>query len=459
MIEARRRPVMAVLVVLPLGLAIIAEGAWISVVAGLFQEYALRAPTLGIVPLVGLVAFGVLAARLIGVRLGDRWPLVAAGLCLAGGVIGWLSSPEAIASLRVGSLGDALAANPAGWLAAVAIARGFAHARLPLNEATLGNLLGAAVPGLAVAAIVGGMVTEPYRGLFLTESIVASIAFVTSATLALALTRLTALGADAGFDWRRNPSWVGLLTVLVLATAGLAIAASAITAPLVAFVVGVSIAPALLVAFVVGFNRKTLRILAIAATATVLIGALIMLFGSHPIFPGSNGGGGGTSAAAAPPGEVVAIGGGLLLIIAAIVLVLLARLWMQRIPLAEDDVLETRTIDRGHEPARRLRRRPRLRRREAVDAVSAYLALVDDLEARPDVCRAATETPSEHARRLRESGGSELGMDLLAADYALARFAGIMLSGREDRRAVARWRALRGRLGVPNSRSGASVDR
>ncbi len=442
---------MTILVALPLGLAIIAEAAWISVVAGLFQEYALRVPTLRIVPLTGLVAFGVLAARLIGVRLGDRWPLVAAGLCLAGGVSGWLSSPEALASLRAGSPGEALAANPAGWLAAVAIARGYAHARLQLSEETLGNLLGVGVPGLAFAAIAGGMVTEPFRGLFLTDAIAASIAFATSATLALALTRLTAVGADSGFDWRRNPSWVGLLTVLVIATAGLAILASAIAGPMIAFVVGVSMGPLLLVALVVGFNRKTLRILAIAVVATVLLVGLITLIGTHPIFPDSGAGVGAANAASSTPGEVVVLGGGLLLVIAAILLVVLARLWMQRIPLAEDDVLETRIIDRGDVPARR-GRRWRRRHREPVDAVAAYLALVDDLAARPDVRRDAAETPAAHARRLRQAGGTAFGLDLLAADYALARFAGVTLSEREDRRAVARWRALHRSLGVEVSR-------
>jgi uncharacterized protein DUF4129 len=447
MTEQRRRlPVMSILVALPLGLAVIAEAAWISVVAGLVQEYALRAPTLGIFPLVGFASFGVLAARLIGPRLGDRWPLVAAGLCLAGGAVGWLNSAEALASLRAGALGDALAANPAGWLAAVAIARGFAHARLPLSEATLGNLLGAGVPGLAFAAIIGGMVTEPFRGQFLRDAIVASIAFATSATLALALTRLAAVGADSGFDWRRNPWWVGLLTMLVLAAAGLAILASSIAAPAIAFAVGAAIGPLLLVAVIVGFNRRTLRIVAIAVAATVLLAGLITLFGSHPVFPSSGGGGGGPSVAASQPAEVVVLGGGLLLVIAVIVFVLLARLWMQRIPLEEDDVLETRMIDRGDQPARmgRIRRR---RRGEPVDAVTAYLALVDDLAARPDVRRNAAETPAEHARRLREAGGSAFGLDLLAADYALVRFAAVTLSGREDRRAVARWRALRRQLG------------
>jgi hypothetical protein len=63
------------------------------------------------------------------------------------------------------------------------------------------------------------------------------------------------------------------------------------------------------------------------------------------------------------------------------------------------------------------------------------------------VRRDPSETPAEHARRLRGDGVGALSLDLLAADYALARFGGLGLGEREDRRAVGRWRQLRTRLG------------
>lgn len=430
------------LVALPLVLATIAEAAWISVVAGLVQEFSLHEPSLGIAPLAGFVVVGVVAARLVGGRLGDRWPLAAAALCVAGGVVGWLSSADTLLALRSVSLRDALAANPGGWLAGLAVARGFAHARLPLGEATLAHLLGGGIPLLALAAIAGGMVAEPFRSRFLADAIVASIIFATSATLSLALTRLTAIGADSGFDWRRNPSWVGLLTVLVLATATLAIAASSIVAPAIAFVVGASIGPLLIVGVIVGFNRGTIRILAIALVAAVAFAVLMTLIGGRPIPTINLGGGAGSEVAASEPEELVAVGSGLLLIVAVIAIVVLARLWMRRIPPVEDDVLETRTIDRGGERRRAVRRR-RGRRADPLDAVMAYTALVEDLANRPGVRREPAETPSEHARRLRAAGGGELGLDLLAADYALARFGGVSLSPGENRRAVGRWRSLR----------------
>ncbi|MBA2382764.1 MAG: hypothetical protein H0V73_11695, partial [Chloroflexi bacterium] len=43
---------------------------------------------------------------------------------------------------------------------------------------------------------------------------------------------------------------------------------------------------------------------------------------------------------------------------------------------------------------------------------------------------------------------ADLSLDLLAADYALARYGEIELAPREDRRAVDRWRVLRRRLAV-----------
>jgi len=51
--------------IVPLLLAIVAEAAWISVIAGLLQEYALREPVMGLPQLAAFVLVGVLAARLL----------------------------------------------------------------------------------------------------------------------------------------------------------------------------------------------------------------------------------------------------------------------------------------------------------------------------------------------------------------------------------------------------------
>jgi hypothetical protein len=141
--------------------------------------------------------------------------------------------------------------------------------------------------------------------------------------------------------------------------------------------------------------------------------------------------------------------GGLLLILAIVGIIVLIALWMRRAPAPEGLIGETRTIDPSGEGLSPPRRRRRLGFRQApLTAVQAYVALVDDLERHPDVRRDPAETPAGHAARLRAAGRAGLSLDLLAADYALARYGGVTLAAREDRRAVGRWRALRRRITI-----------
>jgi len=435
---------------IPLVLAIVAEASWISVVAGLFQEYALRRPSIGILMFSAFVAGGVIGARVLAPRLGPRWPVAALGLMTVAGIIGWLASSEARTALTTVGLGHALAVHPGGWLAAIAVLRGFAHARPAVVEQTLARLLSAGIPGLAVAAVAGGMVAEPWRSLFLGDALVAAIAFATCATLSLAMARLTAIGADAGFDWRRNPAWVGLLVVLVTVTALLAIPVSAVAGPLISLLVGLAIGPFILIGFVVGFDRRAARILAaFIGAAIVLVGVLTLIGNAAQPTPPPAGAAATATTTPAEPGQELAIGAALLVLAAIVATVILARLWMRRSSVPEGAVAETRTIDRGD--GRRSGRASAKRRRRGVpvDAVTAYVALDEELAGRAELARRPAETPAEHARRIRATGRPELGLDLLAADYALVRFGGIPLSPAEDRRAVARWRALRTRLRRP----------
>jgi hypothetical protein len=78
----------------PVGLAAIAEGSWIAVVAGFAQEVVLRLPVVTVAEFVVAVVAGVAVARGVGVRLGDRWPPLALGLAVAGGLGGVLGSPR-----------------------------------------------------------------------------------------------------------------------------------------------------------------------------------------------------------------------------------------------------------------------------------------------------------------------------------------------------------------------------
>ena len=455
----------AALDLVPLGLAIVAEAAWIAVAGGLIAEFTLQEPSLGIGALALFVLVGVLAGHFVAPAAGDRWPSIALFLVALGGLVGWLSSPAAVATLQARGVFPALAVNVAGWVGGLAVLRGYAHAKLPVSAATLATVFGVGVPCLALAALAGGMIAEPHRARFLADATVAVVVFAGTAVTALAIARLSAVGAGSGFDWRRNPTWVALLVVLVLTTLAVAVPSS-IASPLIALVAGSAVGPLLVIGLVLGFNKKALQTIAIVVLGLVLLFGLIRLLSSSgnalKISLGGTTGGEPAPTDAGPVGQV-----GLLIVVAvAMILVLvLARIWSRRSGPTIDDLDEVRLIDRGNEsdalkPPRwrlglGLRSGP-----EPRDAVEAYLRLLRDLESRPTVRREPAETPAAHAARLRTKGAADLSMDLLAADYALARFGGVALSAAEELRAVGRWRRLRRTLGSasrPRS-SGAPAD-
>jgi hypothetical protein len=426
-------------------LVIIAEAAWISVVGGLIEEFSLHTAELGIPALALVVTAGAIAARTLGPRAGGRWPFVAFGLVVAAALVGWLASSAARASLGEG-IGPALGAHPGGLLAGIAMLRGFAHARLPPAESTLTHMLALGAPGLAFAALVGGLVGEPYRSGFLGDTLAASILFVGCTVLALAFARLGAIGDDQGLDWRRNPTWLALTLGLLIGAIALALPLASVAGTVIAVLIGFSIGPLLILGLMSGLDRTGRRVLLFLA---IFIGAIWIrsLFGDaftpQPALPGA-------PAQSAPDdsaNQIATIGlGGLLLLGLVALILILAAVWMRRSRPDDDLVEETRTFDRGGAEALRFRKRRRRRRRlDPANAAEAYVALLADLDGRAGVRRDEAETPREHAARLRASG-VDLSLDLLAADYALVRDAGRTLSVREDRRAIDRWRMLRRRL-------------
>jgi hypothetical protein len=448
----------AFLDLIPLGLAIVAEAAWISIVGGLIAEYTLQEPSMGIGALAAFVTAGVVAARVLSGPTGDRWPSVALFLVAVGGLIGWLSSPAALEALRTQGVFPALGVNPAGWVAGLAVLRGFAHAKLPVSAGTMATVFGVGVPCLVLAAVAGGMIADPYRGRFLADATVAVFIFAGAAILALAIARLTAVGAGSGFDWRRNPAWVALLVVLVLTTLAVAVPAS-IASPLIALVAGSLVGPLLVIALVVGFSWKTVRTMLIVGAGAILVIGILRLFNvssANQLLPS-----GILSTNPPPPtdpGPAGPLGLLILAFVAMILVLILARLWSRRSGAEDDDLDEVRLIDRGEERNGVRVPRWRLGRRfggaDPDDAVAAYVRLLADLQSRPGVRREPAETPAAHAARLRTAGRADLSLDLLAADYALARFGGVELSAAEQQRAVGRWRRLRRSLGsAPPPRS------
>lgn len=445
------RSVAAVAMVVPLVLTIVAEAAWIAVFAGLLQEYALREPVVGLPQLAAFVLAGVLTARLLAGRLGLRWPLVSLGLIASGAAIGLLLAPTARTAVDVGGLqgiGVAIGENPGGLFAGLAVLRGFSHARQPLREDTLGRMFGGGVVAIPFAAMAGGLVAEPWRSTYLAEVLMTSLVFVATAVVALALTRQSAVGPDSQVDWPRNPAWAGLLVLLVAIVVVLAVPAAAVAPTAIDLAIAILLAPLLIIGLVAGWTRSGARFVGIVLLAGGLIIALRPRLGAVSQPAGTGSAGPDASAATTTADlSLSLIGGGLLTIVGIVGVLLLVRLWMRRTATNPMDVDEVRTIDRraGREP--RTTHRPRLPfRRTPADAIAAYRALMVDLDERPPVRRDPAETPAEHARRMRKRGFAGLSLDLLAADYALARFGDVPLSERENRRAIARWRGIRRQL-------------
>ena len=320
------------------------------------------------------------------------------------------------------------------------------------------------VPALAVAALVGGMIAEPHRARFLADATVAVFIFAGSAILALAIARLTAVGAGSGFDWRRNPAWVALLVVLVLTTLAVAVPSS-VASPLIAL-----------------GGRGGGR-----AAARARPGPRVQPRDdpddglssrrrdpAHRALPADRGRavrdharsrrGSGGEAAPTDPGAAAPVGL-LVIVVAAMILVLvLARLWVRRTP--------PEGVGRRGGAADRPRRRDDRRAAATVvaptrlipdptDAAAAYVRLLADIDRRPAVRREPRRRPRRTRRRLRAGGDADLSLDLLAADYSLARFGGVALSAPEERRALERWRRLRRSLGTRqgHSRSRAGAGR
>ena len=441
------------LAVLPTALALIAEAAWITIVAGMLQAFTLHPSTLGYPWFLLVATIGLVAARVLETRASAHVPAIIAGLAVAAGAIGWLASPDVRAILAergLGGLGPAIIANIGGWLGAVAFVRGVAHARLPADPYRIGNMLGIAIPGLAAIAILGGMVAEPSRGRFLAEAQGEAMVFLLAGITALALSRLGIVATGAAVDWRRNPAWVALLLVLLGATAILAIVVSIAAGPFIVMGLGAILTPLLIVGFFVGFDRRSFTILLLSILGTAAVATVLQFFAARnaapPPTPPSGGIPTDQNVIAATP---VALGVlGIVLGVAIIAVLVLARLWLRRPRDEEPEVPETREIDRGEwdTDAPRRRRGRWSRRAEPRDAAAAYRSLLEELEAYPALRRRAGETPTEHAARLRGEGRGALALELLAADYGLARFGAVDLTPREHRRALARAKGLRRRL-------------
>jgi hypothetical protein len=434
-------------VLLPAAQAL-AEGSWLAVV------YAAVQAAMGQFPWIGPLEFGVMAG--LGMAWGRRrrWRSTTAEalglplLALAAGGFCWLLDPAVRANLAVGNPIGALSLHGAGWLGALAFWRGEVHRSREDDDVIQDRLLRWVLPGLAIPWLIGHAASEgAVEEAFISAAFVGTVFFIGSAFTAMGLSRLEAVRAVTGSDWRSNRSWV----VLVV---GIAIALTLLAAPAAAFL-GVP-ANALLAA-VVGPIQTLLFVLVLLFTPVILLGALLadliqpLLpegFGLGQINPPGTNFDARDAASNLPSVLFYLILGGLLLFE---LFVLGVMLWLrhqerQRMRAQASEPFEERSIvippsDREGQGPMVAPRRPAPLPLD--DPAGAYLAALSSLERDKRWARLPNETPAAHASRIRVAGMASGAFGRLAVAYQLVRYGASPLTARERSRTAPRLRALR----------------
>ncbi|MGC8634101.1 MAG: DUF4129 domain-containing protein [Candidatus Limnocylindrales bacterium] len=434
---------------LPVLLDAVVEAAWIAIAYLVLQVLGAHGPIL-----LGPIQFALLAAA--GLLLErDVLPWgggAVAALAVAAALAGWMLSPAVRDALLANDLSGALGLHAGGWLAGVAVVRGAMHGRSSEDDEVVGRLLAWGLPALAIPWLLAQVVAPATRAAFAEPAFVATLTFVVTALLSLAIARLDSLARGTGVDWRRNRSWLLVLALVVVGAvlAGLPLAA-VLGVPLQAAVVG-ALGPLWIV---------LVAVVALLAIPAGLLAASLAAFLRAFLHPAV------TSTQTGPVGSAIQVpqgapGSGLVfgVVIAALLLgalaILALRLWPGRgsgqLPVAEErDIVIPEAPIHVALPIPKWRRPGRAA--APVDAVGAYVAALDLLAAHPDLARGGDETPAAHVRRLRRTGRGMRPLDRLAADYQVARYVGRSLTRAENRRGVARWAWLRAALG----RSGAAT--
>jgi hypothetical protein len=426
-------------------LAIVAEGAWLTVVyVAVETTVDARLPLLGTLELAAAAGLAAVAVRRRLLRPDDA-PLTFFAVLVAIGAVGWLWDDRVRSLVADGNLAAAIGYHPGGWLMLVAAMRGVGRG-MEIDDRALTRLVIIGVPGLAIPWAFGQLAAGDLRPIFVEHAFVASLTFISAGFMAAGLARLQEIGRETGVDWRTNRSWLG--TVLGVLAIVLAIGVPA------AWLLGLPVDT--VARGLVGpvFSLVGYALLAIAFVAAILSAALYEALSRLGIV---------LPAPLSPQeldrlpeireytleqlqGPIVTVA----ILWAAVVLliVIVVRTWVRR---------RARGRPRGGAEERsfsippgslrlglpRIGRPRRARRqRSPSDAVRAYLAALDELEAHdPARAHRAPESPRAHAAR---AGLPEV--TVLQADYALARYGGRELTSSEHRRAVGRWRRLRDRL-------------
>ena len=424
----------------------VAEAGFIAVVyAALSVTLQHRAPVLGPIEFTILVALGYAVAV-----IGERNPKVDAPLLvvalIGAGIAGWLASLEARDLLGV-SITDGLRVHVIGWLGAVAVLRGSRIQSTQDATLQLGRLLGTLLPAVAVIWAIGWQGSGPdLRPSFVVYAMWGSLALIVSGMAGLGLTRLRVVHANV--DARVRSLWRWIVVALAISVVPLALPFVVLAGTPVELLLQPLVAPLRVllevliggVAFIVEFLVPILRPFALSLSEVLTrLGENLRSLTSNREAPGE-------------PGPLEAIVGVILVTVVTLIvgyaIVLFVRWLITRPRRAERSRDRIGRIERTIviPPADPPRPTSAARRRHgpAHDAVGAYVSAIDALADHPSWARAASETPADHASRIRATDMPDSAdLSRLAADYQLARYAERPITAREDRRALFRLDRLR----------------
>jgi Domain of unknown function (DUF4129) len=438
----------------------LAEGGWVAVVYVLVDAVARVHPSLG--AFVFAIAAGAccLAAPWIDRHTPTRLVIVF-GLLLGGALVGLLLAASAGLVIAARTPLGALKDDPGAVLVGLAALRGFIRAGALQDVGQAARPFFVGLVGLAGAWAFGGALIEPWRSAFREASVIPTLAFVAGSLAATGLARAAYAASDAELDPRTNRPWLvallGVALAVGLAALPIGQGAERVLAALIGWqlTLPILILSAIVARILVPSRRRALRragaftIAPLVALAVLAVIAAVLPHDTAGPTPQTGGPVGFGQFEPTSPAFGIALTLSAIALIAGVV-VFLARSWRRN---ADVDRIgsspDSRTYALGRDasddggPGLGGRLRRLVRRGRPRDAVEAYLALLRALEPDAELRRDAAETPAAHARRLRELGLGTLELDLLAADFELARWGARRLSSAEDRRAVGRSNRLR----------------
>lgn len=428
-------------------LRVLAEAGWITVIYCAASVIVSRqAPILGPIEFSLFVTAGMVIG-LIGRPRSGIGPVLLIVAVLLGGAAGWLASADARSLLN--EVPRALNVHLAGWLAGVAILRGAVLSPGHRAADEIERLMRSVPLALAGVWAYTTLVARPDLWLpFAVGAMWGTVAFLSAAIVALGMARLNVLHATVT-DPRQRRGWRWLVTAVGFGVVPIALPIAVLSGvPLAAMLTPIA-GPlhliggllAIPLSWIVWLLSEILR--PVAGSLAAFLDEISTRLAGRP------------KPEEQEPALVATLIGlalWLMALVALLLVIFLIAQWLLKRKSVKDEPLDElfdteRSIvvpERHPKPVAK-RSRPR-HRGTPNDVVTAYIGALAELETHPSYARLSSETPAEHAARLRRAAvDPDAASDLarLAAGYQLARYAGRRITPLENVRAVGRLRRLR----------------